>query len=348
MFSGHRATTFINTVLNSAYIRYVCGVQRLAVKSYHAGDDVYLSGTADNIESVFSKVLASRVRVNRSKQGLGTKVGEFLRVAFTADGARGYLARSIASLVSGNWVGETRASAAAAVQNYANQSWTLAVRSGVSKLPMLLVSTVCRRVPELAHYAADICGLRMSVNGSPVFDSPGSTLAILKVGDKKARRSKVGMGYHSYATDDFLNNYVSEELLNRARVERGALRKLMLEVSYKQAGDELEPTPKLEWFIVQCPKRSLYSVNVMRSLDVRAQTRDESHMAKLLGSLVGGIDWERIVRALVGDASPLASKLDPDTWPVTNDGTLDITELNAYRRRMLRPLCVNSAYPIRV
>ncbi|BAU79490.1 RNA dependent RNA polymerase [Diatom colony associated dsRNA virus 4 genome type B] len=345
LFSGHRATTFINTVLNSAYIRYVCNTLVLPMKSYHAGDDVYLSGTADQVEHVMKSVLSSSVRVNRSKQGCGRLVGEFLRTAFTRECARGYMARSVSSLVSGNWVSEQVGTESEDVANYARQGWTLMVRSGCRRAAWLLRTSMERRLPRIAHLAGAICDFRLSVGGSPVLDRTGGDCEVLMFVKEQSVRPNME-GKPSHATDDFLDNYVKDELLEAANMSRESMRKLMLEVSYKpeqrEEGKEAEERP----VVCPVPKRSFYGVAIARQERLRDLTRTESAVAKLLGRLVNSIDWEALVRAIVGDKSVLAPKLDPKTFPVTNAGTLGVSELMALRSRSARPICVATRYPI--
>lgn len=98
--SGHRATTFINTVLNASYVR-AC-IPRPPKRSYHAGDDVLLVYDAVVRPSDF---LFPEARFNESKQSYGPRA-EFLRKHHSGNNVYGYPARSIAGLVSGNWVSE--------------------------------------------------------------------------------------------------------------------------------------------------------------------------------------------------------------------------------------------------
>lgn len=347
LFSGHRATTFINTVLNSAYIRFVCNQRQLNVRSFHAGDDVYLSGSPNEVGYVLERVLDSNVRVNKSKQGVGTLVGEFLRVAFTEKGAGGYLARAISSVVSGNWSTEAKLGDASALTNYAGQCWTLYVRSGLRALPRILGRTVERRVPGLVQHARSIVDLRLSVNGTPVIDTPGSSYQVLRVWDARAESCAGGVGMKSLATDVFLDKHVNDLLLKEAGLSREELRSKMLEVSYKPRTVPSDEGPVVgEYYVVSVPSRSLFNTVAVRNVNVRKSTRDESDIAKLLGRLVNRVDWEAVVRAVVGDRSVLADKLDPDSWPISNNGTLSLSELGGYRQRMMRPLCVIGDYPV--
>jgi hypothetical protein len=348
LFSGHRATTFLNTILNSAYIRFVYGSVRLPVRSYHAGDDVYLSGKAEFVGELVEKLLKSNVRINRSKQGCGRHVGEFLRVAFTRDAGRGYLTRCISSLVSGSWTTESRGSTAELALNYGRQLWTMMVRSGSRKLGWLLRTSMVRRLPEIAHYVPDICDLRMSVGGLPVLDGQLGECSVIMFEPPKKKKEK-HKNKASFATDAFLDKHIDRRLLEEAGITREAMRRLMLEVSYKpEQSTLLEESPPCSYYVCPVPQRSFYGMSVARANKVREVTRGESAMAKLLGRLNPGVDWESLVRGLIGDKSTLAAKLDKRNYPITNSGTIGVSELAGLRSRYMRPMRVGTLFPVLV
>nr|DBA07170.1 TPA_asm: RNA-dependent RNA polymerase (RdRP) [Trichomonas vaginalis virus 1] len=98
--SGHRATTFINTVLNWCYTQMV----GLKFDSFMcAGDDVILMS---HTPISLAPILTSPFKFNPSKQSTGTR-GEFLRKHYTDEGVFAYPTRAIASLVSGNWLSDS-------------------------------------------------------------------------------------------------------------------------------------------------------------------------------------------------------------------------------------------------
>lgn len=101
LMSGHRATTFINTVLNRAYL-LAAGLK--TDWSYHVGDDVLMRMPYCDREQLYT-ILGSRgVRLNPSKQCTNGRAGEFLRVSHCGPRSCGYITRAVASAVSGNWV----------------------------------------------------------------------------------------------------------------------------------------------------------------------------------------------------------------------------------------------------
>jgi hypothetical protein len=347
LFSGHRATTFINTILNSAYIRYIYGELTLPFESYHAGDDMYANATEEQAERLIDRSLASSVRFNPSKQGLGTIVGEFLRVAFTKEEAGGYFARSVAAVTSGNWVSEVKLDPGEAATTYANQCWTMRIRSGVDLIGCCLLSSFRFRVPEIAQYAQEAVLNKVSVNGSPVVDCVGHNLVSISLTVKKNMRPDT-KGKLAYATQDFVEKHIDKEVIALSGLTVKQIKRQMLEVSYKWRGDVEAETAPLDVAIVQVPARDFLPYTEIRPRNVRTETRSESFMAKLLSRLQPGWDWEKLVRIVLGGSGVLGYMVDKYSWPITNNGTLGVSELGRLGRKVLHPVCTNTNYPIRV
>nr|ALM62239.1 RNA-dependent RNA polymerase [Soybean-associated double-stranded RNA virus 1] len=105
LMSGHRGTTFINSVLNAAYLRAAVGSSWFdSALSLHTGDDVYVrANTLADCATILEKAKAFGCRMNPTKQSIGFYNAEFLRCASNPRYGVGYLCRAIASLVSGTW-----------------------------------------------------------------------------------------------------------------------------------------------------------------------------------------------------------------------------------------------------
>lgn len=106
MFSGQRDTDFTNTLMNVCYFRNAVEwvqktfqIEGVIYVNVHKGDDLWL--VCNNrlwAACVMKALLKSGLIMQYSKQLLGSNIGEFLRVVYDSDGARGYLGRAVATL----------------------------------------------------------------------------------------------------------------------------------------------------------------------------------------------------------------------------------------------------------
>nr|QDB74982.1 MAG: RNA-dependent RNA polymerase [Pericornia byssoides totivirus 1] len=178
LMSGHRTTTYCNTVLNEVYLALEVGRANLdKYNSLHVGDDVYL-GVASYQEAgyVLERVATSQLRMNPAKQSVGHVTTEFLRIASEARYSYGYLARAVASITSGNWVNELALAPLEALTNMVSSARSVANRSGVADAALLLVSSVRRMVGtgslDDAHLRDLLTG-RLALQNGPQFQSSG-------------------------------------------------------------------------------------------------------------------------------------------------------------------------------
>ncbi|UHK03176.1 MAG: RNA-dependent RNA polymerase [Hangzhou totivirus 6] len=136
LFSGNRGTNFINTLCNLAYFK--CGsqfVERLlgtkAVDLYnlHQGDDVWIS-FKNRIWgiSLYAVMKNMGFVFQNSKQMQDISRGEFLRVLYSKEGAMGYLARAIGTLIIRPLQGEDDVSPDGRVTALNNQVMVLSRR----------------------------------------------------------------------------------------------------------------------------------------------------------------------------------------------------------------------------
>ncbi|UUV42206.1 MAG: putative RNA dependent RNA polymerase [Enontekio totivirus 2] len=107
MFSGCRATNFINTLLNVAYFRVAnkwvgnnLHIHPVKLHNIHQGDDVWISNQSRLwAMAVFETMQASGLIFQPSKQMFDICRGEFLRVVYTMEGCRGYIGRSVGTTI---------------------------------------------------------------------------------------------------------------------------------------------------------------------------------------------------------------------------------------------------------
>lgn len=107
MFSGLRSTNFINTILNKVYyqvdLKWVkdnLDVEPVNEFVLHQGDDVWISNKSRLWALTLYKSLQETGLIfSDKKQIQDLNVAEFLRVVYTDQGARGYLGRSVSTLI---------------------------------------------------------------------------------------------------------------------------------------------------------------------------------------------------------------------------------------------------------
>lgn len=141
MFSGCRGTNFINTILNVSYMRLAMGdVARLLcitpreLYNIHQGDDVWISNMSRLwAAGVYLVLQRTGLIFQPSKQMFDRQRGEFLRVVYTSEGARGYPVRAIGSLII-NPVQSTEVHAPQERGSALTSQIHLLYRRGVSKM----------------------------------------------------------------------------------------------------------------------------------------------------------------------------------------------------------------------
>nr|WAK73618.1 RNA-dependent RNA polymerase [Phytophthora palustris toti-like virus 6] len=143
--SGHRATTFVNTVLNRAYILAVAR-NEVSGHSTHIGDDIHFACPSTRVATkLVHALINSPLRMNPSKQSLGRNMFELLRVSYGDRRASAYMARCIASLVSGNWTTLSPLGEREYLSSITNSAWTLFNRSRGSTGVLLMAPVLSKR-----------------------------------------------------------------------------------------------------------------------------------------------------------------------------------------------------------
>lgn len=135
--SGHRATSIVNSVLNRAYMQMYFPQER----SLHCGDDTLILDPVYTIE----QVIGLPFELNGAKQSTG-RYGEFLRMRILQGNVQGYVARSISTLVSGNWLSECLKENTNSFAPFMNQINTCSCRALLEGwMPPCLYTTIARR-----------------------------------------------------------------------------------------------------------------------------------------------------------------------------------------------------------
>lgn len=109
LFSGVRVTSLINTVLNLAYHREYCkrlrkeSLANSVIGNYNFGDDGWVEFNRESTAIAYCRIAAqSGSQINPGKQMIKHGAGEFLRVMYSRDSAKGCPVRSIENMVFGN------------------------------------------------------------------------------------------------------------------------------------------------------------------------------------------------------------------------------------------------------
>ncbi|CBY84992.1 RNA dependent RNA polymerase [Tolypocladium cylindrosporum virus 1] len=235
LMSGHRGTSFINSVLNAAYIRAAVGgafFDRLV--SLHAGDDAYMRcSTLAEAAHVLTRCARFGCRMNPTKQSIGFRHAEFLRLGIGDKYAVGYLCRSISTLVAGSWVAPD----------------PLSPEDGLTSAITTVRSCINRGCPS--SLSRIIARTYSSIHGYPlrVLDALLSGAACLESGavyntDYTLRQYRVVRPlpddlplppqHREYATREYLANHVSPIEARAAQLASADLVRIMVRSSYSK------------------------------------------------------------------------------------------------------------------
>lgn len=175
LMSGHRGTSFINSVLNAAYIRMVLGrVRYESTHTFHVGDDVLMfCRTIGEAEEILDSMERAGFRLQASKQSLGPAGFEFLRMAGTRRAAHGYLARAVSSCVSGNWVTEWADDPAGSLQSLVQMARSIINRSVEPNAWQLLLSSAHSQTNIPRDILAEVLSGNVAVGAGPCYRSDG-------------------------------------------------------------------------------------------------------------------------------------------------------------------------------
>jgi hypothetical protein len=202
----------------------------------HVGDDV-VAGTDNTEVAAFcvQQVMRSGLNMNPSKQAFGTVCAEFLRTSYTSEMAVGYLCRSIANGVAGNWVTLAPLDTREYVEAVANLVWTWRSRGQSTMLPQLWNKTLRRRLNLSVREAKGVCSGSVSLNGSPLWNVLGRATRLDLTGGARTRstpRRVESVKLPRFAAEDF--KAVSREYatLCQVGVSGALLDEVMLEASY--------------------------------------------------------------------------------------------------------------------
>lgn len=237
LMSGHRGTTFFNSILCMAYVVAVFP-ELWNMFSMHVGDDVYI--LAPDYRVAYSLLRACKLAglaLNPLKQSVGTYSAEFLRTAYGRDAAYGYLARSIGACVCGNWANDKKLDPDEGIRTIVGHAWTLYNRSQLHIVPHLLAASLSELYYLPLSVAEELVIGTVGLGGGPVRTANATLRTVALKVDTRARDCAIVDAIHGLgesATIDYLTYHttpVEQMVLEKLQT---SIKGLMKETSYKK------------------------------------------------------------------------------------------------------------------
>jgi len=172
LMSGHRGTTFMNSILNTAYI-YAAAPELVAqFDSLHTGDDVVARFSSyEDVDLLLNRLRERGVKINPMKQSIGTIAYEFLRMSINNRYAIGYLPRSLCSLVNGNWENTNKLDPHELISTMITTTRSCINRSGSDVFPYAVAYSLNRRFRVGLHIARGLLSGNLALGSGPVYGS---------------------------------------------------------------------------------------------------------------------------------------------------------------------------------
>jgi len=352
LMSGHRATTFLNTLLNAAYVRVAAGPEAYnAANALHVGDDVYLScASSASVRPILDNLHANRARLNPAKQSVGHVSAEFLRMCITGEGARGYAPRAIASAVSGSWVSTTILDPAERLQSAVTFSRSLINRCNSTQPSLMLLHSIAAVTGFKLTVIRSILLGTASLNNGPVYTYVPQALVHTVVPPMYTRKRLLSLP--AQATDSFLHHHATPIEIAAFGLVGHTVRPAMISASYsKLLFQSREPLSSA---------RLLTKRLRLRGGSANANTLARTRPAKgvlspypLLNFLRNALTdtWLLTLLTELG-LSPAPSQLQevawgPEAYPCLIRGVLSYSDAASYSRRTQAGVIV-SPYPVYV
>lgn len=309
--SGHRGTTIINSVLNAAYIRMAVGGPTFdKMVTLHTGDDVYMRiDTLSECERILESVRELGCRINPAKQSVGYGSAEFLRMAITQHGSFGYLPRSIASFVSGNWINQDPLDPADALRTAIVSCRALINRSGQSEYARLLGPALRLHHPLPTRKLIGLLAGSLSLDDGPVFNTSGLIEGYHLEGDVAATLPISDHWPHK-ATDAYLTHHVSEVELHAIDSVGANVANTLIASSYSKGHSELGAARNRAIVVRRAAPRKAYGFANANDLLLRTHERGELRRFPIINLLRSRLTTPDVVRLLQLIGVPVKS----DPW----------------------------------
>lgn len=206
LMSGHRATSYINSILNAAYIRMAIGTEAYIRNHFlHVGDDVaQIARTPGDADTSVDGLTRLGCTMVPSKQSVGRAGYEFLRMAGNRDSVFGYLARAVAAAVSGNWVTTDRPQGRDGIMSFVNMVRSITNRGTSPNVYRLFVGSLHQNTGIGSEVAALILRGDVAVDTGPCYRSDGRYVSVQLDEERETRGESVAWDWlYCNATRDY-------------------------------------------------------------------------------------------------------------------------------------------------
>jgi len=273
LMSGHRGTTFVNSVLNAAYVRCAIGGSAFSkMISLHAGDDVYIRcNTLSDCERILYSCKEFGCRMNPTKQSIGFVGAEFLRVAISKTASYGYFARGVAGFVAGSWVTFDPLKPAEGLTNAISGTRTLINRSGCKSLPRLIAPALRWTRGIGVRRLIGLLSGELALEGAPVYNSDGWIRNIsMKVSNDLP--SPPAQVWSRNATRDYLTDHLQDVEVTAIQMAGVDASNLLVASSYSKGLNKKSGMPNPQPIFKTVKPRLAYGyVNAIDLLDVKPE-----------------------------------------------------------------------------
>jgi hypothetical protein len=353
LMSGHRGTTILNSILNAAYIRYGMGAAWDHTQSLHTGDDVVMAvKTFTEADRLVKSVLGTGVRMNPMKQSIGSCTAEFLRMAIAPKGARGYLARSIASAISGSWTNSNILGSDEAVRTFAQGARTIINRSGKDRAYLFLCTSMRRRTGLGNRAVRGILSGTIAVGDGPCFAGNNRYQAlVMEAVSPRGPEDERLSGLLAHATIQYLGEHASPVEQTALEMAKVRVKRPMLLASYaKTLGVQDDSVRLSQWRMRLTEKVAARGLIDSSELFSQEAPKGVFSWYPLLAYLRKALTYQNVVDLLrlagqeVG-ADPMLTAWGADARGVVIQGTTSYSDACSYCRRTTVGV-VRCAYPV--
>jgi len=256
LMSGHRGTTFFNSILNRAYMLTIDAAAVDKFGMLHVGDDII--GKTKSLHEAFAfmrKCQKAGVKMNVLKQSIGFETGEFTRMAMRGCKSVGYVARSIAGFTAGNWYTDHRLDPLEATQGMITCARSMMNRADNPKLSGLLITSACRMTRLPRDTVSALLDGSLCFDGIPAYAKNGAWhVAEYKV--EQVHKGALPNNLPRWASKDYMREHLTQVEKMAIEMAGHSCQSAMLESSYSKSAVDVRGPVDLALSIVRVTRMS--------------------------------------------------------------------------------------------